>query len=78
MTEDADLSMDNPEKYGIQDPEAPGEPDYWGHDPSQPVAGTASKTRDEELGLRGGQHDSSEGTGHETSRGGRGGHGGHH
>lgn len=78
MTEDADLSMDNPEKYGIQDPEAPGEPDYWGHDPSQPVAGTASKTRDEELGLRGGQHDSTEGTGHETSRGGRGGHGGRH
>lgn len=78
MTEDEDLAMSDPGKYGIQDPESPGEPNYWGHKPSQPVPGTAAETRDEELGLRGGQHDSSEGTGHETSRGGRGGHGGHH
>lgn len=77
MTENELLGMDDPEAYGIQNPEAPGEPDYWAHKPSEPVPGTAKETRDQREGLRGGQHDSSEGTGHETSRGGRGGHGGH-
>jgi len=75
-TEEDVIGIQDPEAYGIQDPEAPGEPDYWGHKPSQPVPGTAYKTRDEREGKRSGQHDSSEGTGHETSRGGRGGHGG--
>jgi hypothetical protein len=78
MTENQDLGMENPEGYGIQDPEAPGEPDYWGHQPSEPVPGTAKETRDQREGVRSGQHDTSEGTGHTTSRGGRGGHGGHH
>ncbi|HZU11452.1 MAG TPA: hypothetical protein VFB58_01315 [Chloroflexota bacterium] len=78
MTEDVIPGMDDPERYGIQDPEAPGEPDYWGHPPSTPVPGTAKQTRDERLGRRSGHHDSSEGTGHEGSSGGRGGHGGHH
>lgn len=44
MTE-KDLGMDNPGQYGIQDPEAPGEPDYWSHDVSNPVPGTAKETR---------------------------------
>ncbi len=78
MMENTDLGMTDPEAYGIQDPEAPGEPDYWDHTPSQPVPGTAKKTRNEELGLRRGQHDTTEGSGHTTGRGGRGGHGGHH
>lgn len=69
--------MPGPEKYGIQDPEAPGEPNYWSHGVSEPVSGTHKERRDEHEGLRGGQHASSEGTGHTTSRGGRGGHGGH-
>lgn len=69
--------MEHPEKYGIQDPASPGEPDYEAHTPSTPVPGTAKKTRDEQEGLRSGHHKSSEGTGHTTSRGGRGGHGGH-
>ncbi|MBV9281399.1 MAG: hypothetical protein JOZ41_15065 [Chloroflexi bacterium] len=60
--------MDNPEGYGIQDPESPGEPDYWAHTPSSPVPGTAKQTRDEQAGTRGGQHDVTEGSGH------RGGH----
>lgn len=76
MTEE-DLGMDDPGKYGIQDPEAPGEPDYWEHPVSKPVPGTAKETRAEQEGLRGGQHDVTEGTGHTTGRGGRGGHGGH-
>ncbi len=78
MTENADLAMENPEAFGIQDPESPGEPDYWAHKPSVPVPGTAAKTRDEELGRRSGQHNETEGEGHTTSRGGRGGHGGRH
>ena len=72
MTEELvteDLGMDNPEAYGIQDPEAPGEPDYWGHPVSNPVPGVHKETRDEQSGERAGQHDVSEGTGH------RGGHG---
>jgi hypothetical protein len=68
MSEQNDLGIDNPEGFGIQDVEAPGEPDYWGHAPSQPVPGTAKETRDEHEGLRGGQHATTEGTGH------RGGH----
>lgn len=77
MTEDDILGVDDPEKYGIQDPEAPGEPDYWSHGISKPVPGTHKETRDEHEGLRGGHHNRSEGQGHTTSRGGRGGHGGH-
>lgn len=69
MSEYEDLGMENPEGYGIQNPEAPGEPDYWAHPASQPVPGTAKETRDEQDGLRGGQHDTTEGSGH------RGGHG---
>ena len=72
--EDRDLGMDNPEGpagYGIQNPEAPGEPDYWAHDVSQPVPGTAKQTRDEREGKRGGHHETTEGTGHEGSSGGR-------
>jgi hypothetical protein len=68
--------IDNPEGYGIQDPNAPGEPDYWGRGVSQPVPGTAKQTRDEQEGRRSGQHDVSEGSGHTSGRGGRGGHGG--
>lgn len=77
MADNADLAMDNPEGYGIQDPEAPGEPNYWGHSPSSPVPGTAKETRDEQEGRRGGHHDTSEGSGHRGGSGGRGGHGGH-
>ena len=66
--ENVDLGMDNPGQYGIQDPSAPGEPDYDAHAPSEPVPGTAKQTRDEKLGRRGGQHDVTEGSGH------RGGH----
>jgi hypothetical protein len=78
MTEELEPVTDNPEGYGIQDPSAPGEPDYWSHEVSEPVPGTAKTTRDEKLGLRGGQHDTTEGSGHKSSRGGRGGHGGRH
>lgn len=77
MTEDNELDMTDPEKYGIQDPEAPGEPDYFAHQPSIPVPGTAKETRSEHEGTRGGHHKTTEGSGHTTSRGGRGGHGGH-
>jgi hypothetical protein len=76
MTEDNPI-VDDPGKYGIQDPEAPGEPNYWSHDVSEPVPGTAKQTRDEQEGLRGGHHETTEGSGHTTGRGGRGGHGGH-
>lgn len=58
-----DTTIDNPQGYGIQDPEAPGEPNYWAHPESEPVPGTAKETRDEHEGLRGGQHDTAEGTG---------------
>lgn len=78
MTDDNDLGIGNLEGYGIQDPEHPGEPAYWSHPVSEPVPGTKKQTRDEQEGTMGGQHDTSEGSGHETSRGGRGGHGGHH
>jgi hypothetical protein len=78
MTTEDDLGIENPEGYGIQDPDAPGEPAYFSHPPAEPVPGTAKKTRDEHLGLRGGHHNKSEGQGHEGSSGGRGGHGGHH
>jgi hypothetical protein len=54
MTDDNDLGMENPGQYGIQDPSAPGEPDYWGHDVSQPVPGTAKQTRNEQEGTRSG------------------------
>jgi len=77
MSEEQDLGVENPEGYGIQDPEHPGEPDYFAHEVSSPVPGTAKQTRNEQEGLRGGQHDVTEGSGH-TGRGGRGGHGGHH
>jgi hypothetical protein len=60
---------DGPQGYGIQDPEHPGEPNYWAHDVSNPVPGTAKSTRDEKAGNRAGQHDVAEGSGH------RGGHG---
>ena len=43
---DTDDTVDNPAGYGIQDPEHPGEPNYWGHDVSEPVPGTAKHTRD--------------------------------
>lgn len=77
MTENEALGMDNPEGYGIQNPEAPGEPDYWRHDPSAPIPGTRKQTREEHEGERGGHHQTTEGTGHRGSSGGRGGHGGH-
>ena len=63
MTDDRDRAFDNAEGYGIQDPQAPGEPDYWSHDVSQPVPGTAKQTRDEREGKRAGQHDIPEGSG---------------
>jgi len=68
MTNGDDLGIGNPAAYGIQDPSAPGEPDYEAHEPSDPVPGTAKQTRDEREGLRGGQHDVTEGSRH------RGGH----
>ncbi|HLJ68826.1 MAG TPA: hypothetical protein VKX16_15835 [Chloroflexota bacterium] len=66
--------IENPEGYGIQDAEAPGEPDYWSHDVSNPVPGIHKETRDEQQGLRSGHHEQTEGQGHTSSRGGRGGH----
>lgn len=77
MTENEALGMDNPEGYGIQNPEAPGEPDYWSHEPAEPVPGTRKETRAEHEGKRGGHHETTEGSGHRSSSGGRGGHGGH-
>jgi hypothetical protein len=69
IMEDEFPNPDGPQGYGIQDPEHPGEPNYWGHPVSNPVPGTAKQTRDEQEGNRGGQHDVAEGSGH------RGGHG---
>lgn len=73
MTERDDLGIDNPEGYGIQDPEHPGEPDYFSHPVSDPVPGTRKETRDEQEGNRRGQHDLPEGAG-SPGGGGRGGH----
>jgi hypothetical protein len=70
MTETTDYGVESPEGFGIQDPEAPGEPNYWSHPVSQPVPGTRKETRDEHEGLRGGHHNKSEGQGH-TAGGGR-------
>jgi hypothetical protein len=53
MSKKTEYGVDNPEGVGIQDPEHPGEPNYWGHDVSQPVPGTAKKTRNEQNGTRG-------------------------
>ncbi len=78
MSEDNVLDMDNPEKYGIEDPEAPGEPNYWAQPVHDPISGTKKETRDQHEGSRAGQHDTSEGAGHTTGRGGRGGRGSHH
>jgi hypothetical protein len=66
-----ELGMDNPEGaagYGIQNLASPGEPNRDAQDAVDPVPGTAKQTRDEREGLRGGQHDVTEGSGH------RGGH----
>lgn len=66
MNEDQDLDMTNPKGargYGIQDLDHPGEPDYFSHDPATPVPGTAKQTRNEQEGLRSGQHDVPEGSG---------------
>lgn len=71
MTENVIPGMDDPEKYGIQDPEAPGEPDYWAHPPSEPVPGTRTESLGRLHGDHAGHHETTEGTGHETSRGGR-------
>jgi hypothetical protein len=69
MTQDQDPAFENAEGYGIQDIEAPGEPNYWGHPVSDPVPGTKKGTRDEHLGLRGGHHETTEGSGHESGGG---------
>ena len=66
-----ELGIDNPGQYGIQDPSAPGEPDYEAHEPSSPVPGTAKQTRDEREGRRGGHHETTEGSGHRGGKGGR-------
>lgn len=77
MTDNNPAGIDDPAAFGIQDPAHPGEPDYFAHPVSEPVPGTAKETRAEQEGERGGQHQTTEGTGHTTGRGGRGGHGGH-
>jgi hypothetical protein len=41
-----EIGIGNPEGYGIQNPEAPGEPDYQAHEPSRPIPGTGKHTRD--------------------------------
>jgi hypothetical protein len=64
-------NKDGPAGYGIQDIEHPGEPNYWAHDPSDPVPGTAKTTRDEKEGNRAGQHEATEGSGHKGGHGNR-------
>jgi hypothetical protein len=64
MVDDEFSNPDGPAGYGIQDPEHPGEPDYWAHPESDPIPGTAKQTRDERNGNRAGQHNTTEGTGH--------------
>ncbi len=71
MVYEEDLGIENPEGYGIQNPSSPGEPDYWGHDVSQPVPGTAKQTRDEQSGERAGHHKQQEGSGHKGGHGNR-------
>jgi hypothetical protein len=75
-TDDLDIGGD-PASYGIQNPEAPGEPDYWSHGESEPVPGVHKETRGEQEGTRGAGGNLSEGAGHHGGSGGRGGHGGH-
>jgi len=66
---DDDPVFTHPESYGIENLEAPGEPNRDALPDVDPVPGTAKKTRNEHLGLRRGHHNTTEGSGHESGGG---------
>jgi len=47
MSQDDDPVFTHPEYYGIEDPEAPGEPDRADRPPVAPVPGTGREVREE-------------------------------
>ena len=49
MREDEDPVFTNPEGYGIENPEAPGEPDRENLPPVTPVPGTGRSAREEHM-----------------------------